>query len=139
MVAPAETLDIVVLLSGWTTCSTTAVRQTHRCRGISRTCAVDQPPSRWQVGPVAATAARREHVPMTTKLHTFRRLVSGLVAEDRSGFKRLAAPAARYDAGSWLKNRWPAASPSARRAVRPASPRRPAPRAARSSPARGRM
>jgi hypothetical protein len=42
---------------------------------------------------------------MTTKLHTLRRLVSGLVAEDRSGFKRLDASAARYDDGSWLRNR----------------------------------
>jgi hypothetical protein len=48
---------------------------------------------------------RRDHVPMTTKLHTLRRLASGLVAEDRSGFKRLDASAARYDDGSWLKNR----------------------------------
>src|SRR4051794_29683640 len=104
MVAPAETLDIVVLLSGWTTCSTTAVRQTHRCRGISRTCAVDQPPSRWQVGPVAATAARREPVPMTTNLHTFRRPVCGLGGGARWGFKRRGASAARYGDGSRLKN-----------------------------------
>jgi hypothetical protein len=40
-----------------------------------------------------------------TRLSTFRRLVSDLVAEDRSGFKRLDASAARFDDGSWLKRR----------------------------------
>jgi hypothetical protein len=39
---------------------------------------------------------------MTTKLNTFRRLVSSLVAEDRPGFKRVDASPARYDDGSWL-------------------------------------
>jgi hypothetical protein len=40
---------------------------------------------------------------MNRKLNSFRRLVSGLVAEDRTGFKRIDASAARYDDGSWLK------------------------------------
>jgi hypothetical protein len=39
---------------------------------------------------------------MNRKLNTFRRLVSGLVAEDRPGFKRVDASAARYDDGAWL-------------------------------------
>jgi hypothetical protein len=42
---------------------------------------------------------------MTTRLSTLRRLVSGLVAEDRTGFKRIDASAARYDDGSWLTRR----------------------------------
>jgi hypothetical protein len=40
---------------------------------------------------------------MNRKLNSFRRLVSGLVAEDRPGFKRIDASPARYDDGSWLK------------------------------------
>jgi hypothetical protein len=51
---------------------------------------------------MVAAGRSREHVPMTTKLNTFRRLVSSLVAEDRTGFKRVDASAARYDDGSWL-------------------------------------
>ena len=47
----------------------------------------------------------REYVRMNTKLNTFRRFVSELVAEDRTGFKRLDASAARYDDGSWLTRR----------------------------------
>jgi hypothetical protein len=39
---------------------------------------------------------------MTAKLNSIRRLVSGLVAEDRTGFKRIDASVA-YDDGSWLK------------------------------------
>jgi hypothetical protein len=39
------------------------------------------------------------------RLSTLRRLVSDLVAEDRTGFKRIDASAARYDDGSWLKRR----------------------------------
>jgi hypothetical protein len=42
---------------------------------------------------------------MNRKLNSFRRLVSGLVAEDRTGFKRIDASAARYDDGSWLTRR----------------------------------
>jgi hypothetical protein len=38
-----------------------------------------------------------------TRLASLRRFVSDLVAEDRTGFKRLDASAARYDDGSWLK------------------------------------
>jgi hypothetical protein len=34
-----------------------------------------------------------------------RSALSGLVAEDRSGFKRIDASPARYDDGSWLKPR----------------------------------
>jgi hypothetical protein len=33
-----------------------------------------------------------------------RSVVSGLVAEDRSGFKRIDASVARPDDGSWLKS-----------------------------------
>ena len=33
------------------------------------------------------------------------RAVSGLVAEDRPAFTRIAASPARYDDGSWLKHR----------------------------------
>jgi hypothetical protein len=40
-----------------------------------------------------------------TRLSTFRRLVSDLVAEDRPGFKRVDVSAARSDDGSWLKRR----------------------------------
>jgi hypothetical protein len=39
------------------------------------------------------------------KLRRLGRALSGLVAEDRSGFKRIDASAARYDDGSWLKPR----------------------------------
>jgi hypothetical protein len=39
------------------------------------------------------------------RLQTLRRLVSDLVAEDRTGFKRVDASPARYDDGSWLKRR----------------------------------
>jgi hypothetical protein len=42
---------------------------------------------------------------MNTKRNNFRRFMSGLVAEDRPGFKRLDASAARYDDGSWLTRR----------------------------------
>ena len=42
---------------------------------------------------------------MTNRLHSFRRAVAGLVAEDRSGFKRVDASSARYDDGAWLKPR----------------------------------
>jgi hypothetical protein len=43
---------------------------------------------------------------MTTKLKSVRRLLSDLVAEDRTGFKRVDASAARYDDGSWLPRRF---------------------------------
>lgn len=39
---------------------------------------------------------------MTTRLNSLRRAVSGLVAEDRPGFKRVDASSARYDDGRWL-------------------------------------
>jgi hypothetical protein len=42
---------------------------------------------------------------MTRTLRTVRRIVSDLVAEDRSGFKRVDASPARYDDGSWLTRR----------------------------------
>jgi hypothetical protein len=42
---------------------------------------------------------------MTNRLHTLRRAFAGLVAEDRTGFKRVDASSARYDDGSWLKPR----------------------------------
>jgi hypothetical protein len=42
---------------------------------------------------------------MTRTLRTVRRFVSDLVAEDRPGFKRLDASAARSDDGSWLTRR----------------------------------
>jgi hypothetical protein len=42
---------------------------------------------------------------MTSRLRTLRSLVAGLVAEDRSGFKRLDASPVRYDDGSWLTPR----------------------------------
>ena len=40
-----------------------------------------------------------------TRLTSLRRFVSDLVAEDRSGFKRVDASVARFDDGSWLKRR----------------------------------
>jgi hypothetical protein len=42
---------------------------------------------------------------MTRKLQNVRRVLSDLVAEDRSGFKRVDASPARYDDGSWLTRR----------------------------------
>jgi hypothetical protein len=42
---------------------------------------------------------------MTRKLHSLRRVLSDLVAEDRAGFKRVDASAASYDDGSWLTRR----------------------------------
>jgi hypothetical protein len=39
---------------------------------------------------------------MTRTLRTVRRFVSDLVAEDRSGFKRIDASPARFDDGSWV-------------------------------------
>jgi hypothetical protein len=42
---------------------------------------------------------------MKITLRHIRRAVSGLVAEDRPGFKRLGASPARYDDGSWLEPR----------------------------------
>jgi hypothetical protein len=42
---------------------------------------------------------------MTNKLHTVRRMLSDLVAEDRAGFKRVDASPARYDDGTWLTRR----------------------------------
>jgi hypothetical protein len=47
-------------------------------------------------------AHARDHACMTTKLSAIRRLVSSLVAEDRTGFKRIDA-SVDYDDGSWLK------------------------------------
>jgi hypothetical protein len=42
---------------------------------------------------------------MSNALRTLRHAVSGLLAEDRPGFKRLDASSARYDDGSWLRPR----------------------------------
>jgi hypothetical protein len=42
---------------------------------------------------------------MSNALRSFRHAVSGLVAEDRPGFKRIDASSARYDDGSWLRPR----------------------------------
>ena len=42
---------------------------------------------------------------MTNTFRRLRRTFSELVAEDRPGFKRLDASAARYDDGSWLGSR----------------------------------
>jgi hypothetical protein len=42
---------------------------------------------------------------MTSRFRRIRHLVNGLVAEDRSGFKRLDASPARYDDGAWLTQR----------------------------------
>jgi hypothetical protein len=39
-----------------------------------------------------------------TLARRLRSVVSGLVAEDRSGFKRIDASVARPDDGSWLKS-----------------------------------
>jgi hypothetical protein len=61
---------------------------------------------------MSAARARCEHVPVATKargrkpmfnsLRRFRREVSGLVAEDRPGFKRVDVSPVTYDDGSWL-------------------------------------
>jgi hypothetical protein len=40
---------------------------------------------------------------MTSTLRRLSRTLSGLVAEDRPGFKRLDASPARPDDGSWLR------------------------------------
>jgi hypothetical protein len=58
-----------------------------------------------QADPLVAAARARDYVHMNRKLNSIRRIVSDLVAEDRSGFKRIDASAARYDDGSWLKAR----------------------------------
>ena len=42
---------------------------------------------------------------MTNTLRRVRAALSGLVAEDRPGFKRLDASPVRYDDGSWLESR----------------------------------
>jgi hypothetical protein len=42
---------------------------------------------------------------MTKSMSRFRRAFAGLVAEDRDGFKRIDASAAKYDDGSWLTPR----------------------------------
>jgi hypothetical protein len=49
---------------------------------------------------VVGDPAARDHHHMT--LTRIRRALSNLVAEDRPGFKRLDASAARYDDGAWL-------------------------------------
>jgi hypothetical protein len=41
---------------------------------------------------------------MTNTLRRVRLALSGLVAEDRSGFKRVDASLARPDDGSWLES-----------------------------------
>jgi hypothetical protein len=40
---------------------------------------------------------------MSIRLHRLRSTLSGLVAEDRPGFKRVDVSPARPDDGSWLK------------------------------------
>jgi hypothetical protein len=42
---------------------------------------------------------------MTAALHKIRAALADLVAEDRSGFKRVDASPARYDDGAWLASR----------------------------------
>ena len=42
---------------------------------------------------------------MSHPLRRLRSALSGLVAEDRPGFKRLDASPAKYDDGSWLTPR----------------------------------
>ena len=42
---------------------------------------------------------------MTSTLRRIRLAVTGLVAEDRAGFKRVDASRARYDDGAWLEPR----------------------------------
>jgi hypothetical protein len=42
---------------------------------------------------------------MNSRLRSIRQIVAGLVAEDRSGFKRIDASPVRYDDGSWLTPR----------------------------------
>jgi hypothetical protein len=39
---------------------------------------------------------------MIESLRRFRRAVSGLVAEDRPGFKRIDVSPVTYDTGAWL-------------------------------------
>jgi hypothetical protein len=41
----------------------------------------------------------------STKLRRLRNALSGLVAEDRTGFKRIDASPVKYDDGSWLSPR----------------------------------
>ena len=62
------------------------------------------------MGAVAAhcdsVLVRTSRLQEPTEMTIARRLrsaVSGLVAEDRTGFKRIDASPARYDDGSWLK------------------------------------
>ena len=43
---------------------------------------------------------------MTTALRRFARAIASLPAEDRPGFKRIDASAARYDHGAWLTPRY---------------------------------
>jgi hypothetical protein len=42
---------------------------------------------------------------MTNTLRRYRLALSGLVAEDRTAFKRVDASPAKYDDGSWLAPR----------------------------------
>jgi hypothetical protein len=42
---------------------------------------------------------------MTSTLRRFRLVLSELVSEDRSNFKRVDVSPARYDDGSWLEPR----------------------------------
>jgi hypothetical protein len=41
----------------------------------------------------------------SSKLRRIRQTLAGLVAEDRTGFKRIDASPARYDDGAWLTER----------------------------------
>jgi hypothetical protein len=40
-----------------------------------------------------------------SRLRRIRNAVSGFLAEDRPGFKRIDASSAKYDDGSWLTSR----------------------------------
>jgi hypothetical protein len=54
---------------------------------------------------VSHLIAGREHIVMSNPLRRIRSALSGLVAEDRNGFKRIDASPARSDDGSWLEPR----------------------------------
>src|SRR4051794_29333380 len=69
------------------------------------------PPPGPPAGRVVPRGSLRDHVlvrttaqedrTMTRKLHSLRRVLSDLVAEDRAGFRRVDASAVQYDDGSW--------------------------------------
>ena len=69
----------------------------------ARTARGDCPPARSQGGPVGGRAGDCDHHHMT--MNRIRRALSGLVAEDRDGFKRVDASPVRPDDASWLATR----------------------------------